>query len=399
MANAAEPKRSTLAPAPDWSTLEPFQQTITRQEFLHLLDTIYAPGEVWKSVITVDAKGATLHPPGSSRAEFRLLFAPDQASLRPVPRYWKAAAQPRPGKPLAGLTIAIDPGHIGGKWAKMEERWFKIGDSKPIKEGEMVLVVSKHLTRQLKAMGAKVVHVRRRTSPVTRVRPSQLRGAALAELKRQKVSPIREGYTGPNDPQKHRSVLWQSELLFYRTSEIRARARVVNEKLRPDLTICLHFNAESWGDPDQPSLTEKNHLHLLVNGNYGASELAFEDVRYDMLIKLLNRSAQVELPLSDSVAHSLANATGLPAYIYHDRARRVTPSQYVWARNLLANRLYHSPVIYLEPYVMNSRPVFERALMGDYKGTRLIHGVPRQSIFREYASGVADGVVRYFESR
>jgi len=397
--NAAEPKRSALAPAPEWSTLERFQESITRKEFVHLLESVYAPDGAWKTVVDLDEKGATLHAPGSNRPDFRLRFASDRASARPVPRYWKAAAEPKRGKPLAGLTIAIDPGHIGGKWAQMEERWFRIGRSKPVMEGEMVLVVAKHLARQLGAMGAKVVHVRRRTAPVTRVRPSQLRGLALAELKRQGTSPIRRGYDGPNDPQKYRSIEWTSELLFYRTSEIRARAIVVNERLQPDLTICLHFNAESWGNPDRPELTDKNHLHLLVNGNYAASELALEDVRYDLFVKLLNRSAEVELPLSDSVARSLARATGLPPYVYHDRGRRVTPSEYVWARNLLANRLYHCPVVYCEPYVMNSRPVFERARLGDYNGTRLIHGVPRQSIFREYAAGVAQGVVDYFGKR
>ena len=41
--------------------------------------------------------------------------------------------------------------------------------------------------------------------------------------------------------------------------------------------ICLHCNAEEWGDPAHPQLTDKNHLHLLVNGNYHAGELALAD--------------------------------------------------------------------------------------------------------------------------
>ncbi len=31
-----------------------------------------------------------------------------------------------------------------------------------------------------------------------------------------------------------------AERLFYRTAEIRARARLVNESLKPDLVLCLH---------------------------------------------------------------------------------------------------------------------------------------------------------------
>ena len=30
------------------------------------------------------------------------------------------------------MKIAIDPGHLGGEWARMEERWYVIGDSKPV---------------------------------------------------------------------------------------------------------------------------------------------------------------------------------------------------------------------------------------------------------------------------
>jgi hypothetical protein len=39
---------SPLAPQPDWSKLDAFQETITRQDFVSLLDQVYAPAGVWK---------------------------------------------------------------------------------------------------------------------------------------------------------------------------------------------------------------------------------------------------------------------------------------------------------------------------------------------------------------
>jgi hypothetical protein len=45
---------------------------------------------------------------------------------------------------------------------------------------------------------------------------------------------------------------------------------------------------------------------------------------------------------------------------------------------------------------MNSKDVFARIEAGDYEGTRNINGVERKSIFREYADGVADGLVDYY---
>ena len=78
----------------------------------------------------------------------------------------------------------------------------------------------------------------------------------------------REDFDGPDDPVKDQTVRWQSEILFYRSSEIRHRAKLVNTQLHPDLVLCLHFNAEAWGDERNPTLIDKNHLHLLVNGSY-----------------------------------------------------------------------------------------------------------------------------------
>ena len=117
-------------------------------------------------------------------------------------------------------------------------------------------------------------------------------------------------------------------------------------------------------------------------------------------MKLLNRAARDEVPLSGRVASSLASATGLPPFEYHGgKARKVSQSPYVWSRNLLANRLYRCPVVYCEPYVMNSKSVFDRVQLGDYEGTRTVDGTARKSIYREYADAVAEGVAGYYAAK
>ncbi len=203
------------------------------------------------------------------------------------------------------------------------------------------------------------------------------------------------------DPGRFASVRWNAELLFYRVGEIRARAERVNARLRPDVTVCLHFNAEDWGDPARPTLVKANHLHLLLNGRYGADELKYDDQRFDMVVKLLGRSWPEELAISEAVANSMARVTGLQPYEYAGgNAIRAGRNPYLWVRNLLANRLYQCPVVYLEPYVMNSREAYARIQAGDYEGTREIGGRPRESIFREYARGISEGLAAYYrESR
>lgn len=371
-------KLTPLAPKPDWSSLDKFQHTITKDEFTRLLTQVYAPRGNHAPYFQIDDSGVNvLTSPG--KPPFRLEFAKDAASAKPVPRYWKS------GRRLNGMVIALDPGHLGGPWARMEERWFRIGANKPVAEGDMTLQVAHLLKQELERRGAKVYLTRDGAKPSTKARPDKLRNAAAASLRDQGKS------VTPS------SLKSESERLFYRTGEIRARARKVNGGIKPDLVLALHFNAEGWGNPANPTLVGENHLHLLVSGCYSPDELAYEDQRHDLMVKLLNRSFGEEVAVSRAVAHSMSRTTGLPPYTYSSAtAINVGGSPYIWARNLLANRLFECPVVYLEPYVMNNRDVHARIQAGDYKGRREVNGIPRESIFREYARGVADGLAAYY---
>ena len=391
-AQEAAPRLSALASEPDWTKLEQYQGTMGREEFTRLLDTVYAPASAWKDTIEIDADGAHVLTTGTER--WLLRFA-DEGQAPEPPRYWKPLDElPAKKLPLAGLTIGLDPGHLGGDWAKMEERWFLLAAGTiPVAEGDMTLLTAHILAPMLKAEGAKVVFVHGTAGPLTKLRPADLRDAAVAQLKRQGNAIIRDKYGGASDELRMNSIQWTSELLFYRTAEIQARARLVNDVLKPDLVLCMHYNAEAWGDPAKPTLVDKNHMHVMVNGCYSAPELALDDVRYSMLVKLLSRCYAEELPLAEHVADSLAAATGLPPYQYTTpNAMRVGPDPYIWARDLLANRLYECPVVYIEPYVMNSQEVWDRVQAGNYDGRKLIDGKVRQSIYQEYANAVTKGL-------
>jgi len=396
VAVASGQRLTSLGSAPDWSGLNAYQETITAREFQRLLDEIYAPNDAFEDWIQIFPGHARIK---TDSAVYHLHFAPE-AVQKPIERYWRPRSDLIPAgdeKPLEGLRIALDPGHLGGRWAQMEERFFQIGDATPVMEGDLVLIVAHLLEKELTRLGAEVKLVRDGPVPATHETPQTLRPRAeqlLAESSRQLSPGI--------DPERNESdeaVQKLSELLFYRVSEIRARAEKINHDLRPDIVIALHFNAAQWTDEEKQTLSGENHLHVLVNGAYSAVELSHDDVRYEMLHKLLSRTADEEIALAEAIAASLARATGLPPYVYPgSNARRVGENPYVWARNLLANRLYHCPVIYLEPYAANNRKVFTRIQAGDYKGVRTVAGAERISIFREYASGVVAGLLAYYGS-
>jgi N-acetylmuramoyl-L-alanine amidase len=378
-----------LGQQPNWTTLDLWQDTITHDDFLYLLTDVYTTDDSWKRFITIHPDHAIIRTdtniPG---ATYRLNFASVISEASPN-RNWNSVGELPPGtsdKPLAGVHIAIDPGHIGGNYAKIEERWFQIGDHPPVKEGDMTLLTGKIIKEQLIKLGAKVYLVRGSNNPVNPKRADDYREAAIA-----KASLL--------DIKDESSISSYQNKFFYRTGEIRERARRVNLAFNPDLVLCLHFNAEAWNDPAAPSLTDENHYHVLLHGALTRTELAHDDERFEMLVKILQRSHEEEKSLGVYMARSLATATKLPAYEYHNaghRARQIEDAPGLWLRNLLANRIYQCPVIFLEPYVMNNQEVHDRIQLGDYKGTKLISGEERKSIFQEYADAVVSALEQYY---
>ena len=390
-----------LGSKPKWSVLEHYQETITHDEFSQLIQNVYCTHGFAPNLIEVNTDTARVLTNRDPQKFFTLRFAKNDTSRNRVPRLWhpgKSLPRANAHKPLSGLRIALDPGHLGGKWAKMEERWFQVGNTEPVQEGDLTLKVARLLAPRLRELGAKVFFVRNSNEPVTTRRPDDFRELARKILIKNGVLQPRADVLNPNDPEKEQTIRWQSEILFYRYSEIRRRAALVNFKVHPDLVLCLHFNAEGWGDPNNPTLTDVNHLHLLVNGSYLQQELEYDDERFEMIRRLLSRAYDEELPLADTIAAAMARETQLPPYQYPttNSTTKVANSGYVYARNLLATRLYRCPVVYCEPYVMNSKDAFARIQAGDYEGTRNVNGWERKSIFREYADSVADGLVEYY---
>jgi len=376
-------KTSPLAPEPDWSALEKCGGAFTKEEFQHALNHFYALEGAAAAWIEVGETAARIRITGDTWME--VPFAQNVEEIKGVPRYWRRAREmgtASEGKPLAGVRVALDPGHLGGEWARMEERFFQLGKSRPVVEGDLTLAVARKLKGALEKLGAKVTLLRKSDRPITGERPGTLRSAAASELA--------AGFS----PDKLNRL---SELYFYRISEIRARARLVNETVKPDVVICLHLNAEEWSDPEKPVFVPRNHLHALVNGCYGAKELESDDIRADMWAQLFGRVVDEAVPLSETVVEALAEVTGLPPYAYFSKnAVRVGGGPYLYARNLLANRLYRVPVVFLEPYVMNSEPVWKRVQLGDYAGLKVVNGVSQPSLVAEYAAGVAEGMARYY---
>jgi len=390
---APAPHIARLGSLPDWSRLDPFQETMSREEFVYQLRHCYVRNEDdYRGIIEILPDRALIlrqsNHPESGLYELRFR----QAGAAPAPRrirYWRSVQEidrlpPNTTRPLEGLVVAIDPGHIGGNWTRWDDRHFTIGrDNLPVREGEMVRKVARLLQRDLALLGATVLLTRESNNPVTSLRPEDLRGEARSYL-------LGRGRV-PSDG----LIDSTAKAMFAISSEIRARAELVNQNFQPDIALCLHFDASPWGS--RPSLRNKNHFHILINGCYARFEVEEDDTRLEMLLRILQRTHYEEVALAHELARTMGKATRLPAFAYDGtNGKSVSDNRFVWARNLLANRSFFCPVIFFEPYCMNHPEVFERVQLGEYRGLREINGVYRKNIYREYADGVIAGLVNYF---
>jgi N-acetylmuramoyl-L-alanine amidase len=369
---------STAVSAADWSTLEQYQRTISRPDFDNLLARVYCPSGALTNYLTFTTNSVTVFSTTEKTNPplFTLRFSAAASSLVPHTPAFK--------------RIALDPGHIGGEWARMEERFFERGKDRPVQEAVLNLTVARLLKTRLEATGAKVFLTKDSFAPVTDKRPEDFH----AEAEREILASARFDAFPPLDREAAYAdaVRKRAELLFYRGSEIAVRANLLNGKIKPDLTICLHFNAVEWDDCR--NLVDDNRLVVFVHGNYLASELNDDDQKLRLFSKLLKRSHPAELAAAEAIATALAKATKLPPVEYGPGSGsvRAGDNPYVFGRNLAASRLVDGPVVFLEPYYQNNRVVYQRIQLGDYEGLRDVNGVPMKSIFREYADAVADGL-------
>src|SRR5947207_15329557 len=281
---------SPVGDKPRWSTLERYQATMIRDDFTRLLQNVYAT-RGYDDLVQIGDDSARIVEDAAAQTSFTFRFAKETPRNFPA-HYWRRIdklGRASEKRPLRGLNVALDPGHLGGRWAKMEERWFQLDDQPPVEEAELTWRVAKILAPKLRALGAEVPFARRHDRPTTPLRPDDFREIARDVLAKTGLNEPRQNYDA-DDVDKDKSNRWQSELLFYRQSEIRYRAKKVNMKLQPDLVICLHFNAEGSDDPKNPMMIDRNHLLVTVNCSFLPDEIAHDDERYEMIRRLLSRA-------------------------------------------------------------------------------------------------------------
>lgn len=393
-----------IAPQP-WKSLDLYQNTMTASQFQEKLQTIFDPFGGLKPFIK-EGENQIEFFSNSEKTEslYKLHFSPSESQKAPHPRLWRTPQEFRKIKkktqlPLQGLRIAIDPGHIGGKWGPLQNRSVLYPGIGRIQEGDMNLITSKILRENLQKQGAEVFVTRENAEPVTEFEIEDFRDAARERIYK-KNPHLQKKYGHLLLPDQDRllgdRLTFTTQFLFFRIGEIRSRAHKISTLFQPDITIILYINATL--SSGRGKTVGVNENIFFIHGCYTKEEATDPEQQVRMVYKILDQGTSTEQFVAEKIANAFQRITGLPPVPYGNSktSRQLSDNRYVVARNLAANREYDGPVVTTEPYFMNNKYVARRLIAGDYEGTRPILDKTFPSIFREYAEGVTQGILNAY---
>ncbi len=265
-----------------------------------------------------------------------------------------------PGKKLAGIKIAIDPGHIAGNMtmARLEQKFLdfspdpqnKLKDTVHIAEGILTYNTAFILRQMLEEQGANVF--------VTR--PSQNCSAFGTSydywyshkrvkildslLKTDNMTPARHKQLMKMD---RRKLFWE----FFRDFELLERARIMNQ-YKPDLAIIIHYNVDE-NNTDWLNPSYKNYTMTFIGGGMTADNLAKPANKCHLLRLLLSGQLERSEKISSLTVSELSETLGIPkarqndADYLRDNCLK-TASGGVFCRNLVLCRTVNAPLVYGE---------------------------------------------------
>ncbi|MCC7440099.1 MAG: N-acetylmuramoyl-L-alanine amidase [Bdellovibrionales bacterium] len=278
---------------------------------------------------------------------------------------------------LAGLRIALDPGHMGGEyWDRITGKFIHDTDGTHLSEGVTALQTCMLLERELAARGAEVMITRRRLESVSTTPYDQLDLQAFGRYDL-RFNSLQDWFGGllaaapagpalferfERDPNVRRSFAEVSRWeYFIKREDLWARAELIRA-FKPDLVLVVHYDISSAGnDGHGVHPTLRNMTKTYVAGGTEGVEWATRDDRRWIARHLLQPKVWWEsVRLGRELVGALSRGLGIPKQPTHsDNAIKVEEG--VFARNLVLSRILPDvPMTYLEVLFYNERREFDR---------------------------------------
>lgn len=298
------------------------------------------------------------------------------------------SATPRTAKKegISGMRIAIDPGHFGGRFCHLEERYIDIPSGLGRKaalqfdEGTLCYLTAVHLRDLLEKEGAIVFLTRKAIGE----------GALSIDF----FDWLKE------NPQTWTADATLSKLFKrYNQLDLHARCAKINA-FHPDLTIVIHFNAQPGGNglSSNSTVTASNFNMVFVPGAFSASELIDQESRYEFMRLLVSNDLYCSLELSRSLLAKFIENLHVPAVTSQDKAGYLDTvclkiEEGIYSRNLTLTRLIHSPVCYGETLIQNN---IDESINLSRKDD-IIDGIACSSRIKEIAKAYFEGIQNYLK--
>jgi N-acetylmuramoyl-L-alanine amidase len=370
---ACDPRDEEL-PATRYGDLARFAGTRTRAEIeaaLRLVD----PSRVLAPYLTLT----------DAALEVRLAPGDGQPAVRVGLR-----ATPAPARPRRYQRIALDPGHWGGTWSRLEQRHITVGDGPPVREGDLTWATARLLENDLRAGGAEV-RVLRGPPPgadfhdgaVPGYDPGREARLWLGE-RRLREPPWLAPLWAFQLQRERRLLAGEDPFALYNHYELRRRAAAA-EEFAADVTLSLHYDVTSSG---------VNGIAVFVPGNVLPGELETPSQRFWAVRRVLDGTLEEDLRLARALADALMRKLDLPALPGPGAGDApsawlpVDPGRGIYARNLAILRRAPGVALLLEGPCMNERHEYQRL-----QGTEQeVDGKRYPGRVRQYADAVLEGL-------
>ena len=260
--------------------------------------------------------------------------------------------EPTSEKPLNGLRIALDAGHIAGdlETAKIEGKYIEMkykGEKIAFWEADLAWHTQNYLKHQLEKHGA-IVFTTREYGKTAFGMDYDTWYARFDEMK--------------DKPDKGR-MFWK----YFRYKDNDERVRIVND-FEPDLTLIMHYNVDGGNRPWK-SPVKSNFSMAFTGGAFMDGELFNKERRFNLLRLLLTDDIEESAKFSNDVLQILEADAGIPIHTSSERRKGSTiKTDYkgVYARNLsLSGRIYGT-LCYAEPLFQDNKDEAVRLNTRDY---------------------------------
>ncbi len=364
----------------DFSQFDRFQDKWTREEIEHKLGTYLQKDGRVSSFFTLSDQAFVLYDAPDTQKERSVEY-----TLRLAPKKERRVLEQKKRGNLVGVKVALDPGHFGGPYSRLEQRFIDIPPSLDraehiqFDEGTINLLTALYLKVLLEKEGAIVMITRDQIG----------KGVYKEDF---------------FDWLKNCPSLWAKEgslmtlfRKYYYPLDLCARAEKINA-FDPELTLILHYNAHHIEEvySSNNCVASHNYNMVFIPGAFCRNELAMQESRFEFLRLLVSEDLENSLKLSSSILQELSHSLKVPTVSPSDGARYLNNvclkvGEGIYSRNLALTRLIHSPVCYGETLVQNNIDECQNLNRTDF----IIGGQKCSSRVKQVAEAYFEGIKRY----